>query len=131
MLSIKSQPAVRLLGGLLLFTLASAGLEAAEAEKDPQKEQFAKRIARLWSLQPVTPAALPGNAANPIDAFVAAKYQEKGLHPAPQADRLTLLRRLYFDLIGLPPTVGEQDAFLQDHSPDAYQKVVDRLLADP
>ena len=57
-------------------------------------------------------------------------YREKGLHPAPKADKLTLLRRVYFDLIGLPPGPAEQDAFLQDSSPDAYEKVVDQLLAN-
>src|SRR5207302_5382676 len=52
------------------------------------------------------------------------------LHPAGKADKLTLLRRVYFDLIGIPPTVAEQEAFLKDQSPDAYQKVVDQLLAN-
>lgn len=96
-------------------------------------DQFAKRAARLWSLQPVTKPAVPAGvttSANPIDAFVAATYKEKGLHPSAKADKLTLLRRVYFDLIGIPPTVAEQEAFLQDQSPDAYEKVVDKLLAN-
>ena len=68
---------------------------------------------------------------NPIDAFITADYQAKGLTPAGKADKLTLLRRVYFDLIGIPPTVAlQQDAFLADRSPDAYEKVVDGLLAD-
>ncbi len=69
-------------------------------------------------------------STNPIDAFIAAEYKAKGLVPVGKADKLTLLRRVYFDLIGLPPTIAEQDAFLADQSPDAYEKVVDRLLAD-
>src|SRR5205823_2799816 len=88
---------------------------------------------RLWSLQPVVRPAVPAavtTSTNPIDAFVAEVYRQKGLHPAPPADRLTLLRRVYYDLIGLPPTVAEQDEFLQDQSADAYEKVVDRLLAN-
>ena len=68
---------------------------------------------------------------NPIDSFVLAKLEEKGLAPSPEAARLTLLRRLSLDLTGLPPTLAEIDKFLADRSPDAYEKVVDRLLASP
>ena len=68
---------------------------------------------------------------NPIDAFVAAAQEREGFQPAPEADRVTLLRRLSFDLTGLPPTPDEVDAFVKDPSPDAYEKVVDRLLASP
>lgn len=68
---------------------------------------------------------------NPIDVFVLARLEAEGLKPAPDADKATLLRRLSLDLIGLPPTLAELDAFLNDDSPDAYEKVVDRLLASP
>jgi hypothetical protein len=68
---------------------------------------------------------------NAIDAFIAAGQEKQGFEPAPEADRLTLLRRLSFDLIGLPPTPGEVDAFTKDQSANAYEKVVDRLLASP
>jgi hypothetical protein len=68
---------------------------------------------------------------NPVDAFVLAKVEAKGLLPSARADKLTLLRRVTIDLIGLPPTVAEQEAFLADPSGDAYEKVVDRLLASP
>jgi hypothetical protein len=67
----------------------------------------------------------------PIDAFVAAKLHENDLLPAPEADRRTLIRRLSFDLVGLPPTPEEIDAFLADDAPDAYERQVDRLLASP
>ena len=103
----------------------------AQPARETVKEQFAKRAARLWSLQPVTRPAVPAGvttSTNPIDAFIAADYKAKGLVPAGKADKLTLLRRVYLDLIGLPPTPEEQDAFLADTSPDAYEKVVDRLL---
>jgi Protein of unknown function (DUF1553)/Protein of unknown function (DUF1549)/Planctomycete cytochrome C len=68
---------------------------------------------------------------NPIDYFVLARLEKEGLAPSPEAERATLIRRLSLDLIGLPPTVQEVDAFLADQNPDAYQKVVDRLLASP
>lgn len=68
---------------------------------------------------------------NPIDAFVLAKLEAQGLKPAPAASKRVLLRRLYFDLIGLPPSPNEIDAFESDSTPDAYEKVVDQLLQDP
>ena len=67
---------------------------------------------------------------NPIDAFVGAKLDEAGLIPAPPASKRTLVRRVYFDLIGLPPTPDEVNAFVNDESPDAYRKLVDNLLDD-
>ncbi|HEY2909168.1 MAG TPA: DUF1549 domain-containing protein, partial [Gemmataceae bacterium] len=83
-----------------------------------------------WSFRaPVRPTVPKGRSANPIDAFVAAKWAEQGLTPVPVADKRILLRRVYLDLIGLPPTPDETAAFLKDASPDAYEKVVDRLLA--
>lgn len=72
-----------------------------------------------------------GQSQNPIDSIVAKQLAERNLHPAEEASREALLRRVSFDLTGLPPTVGELDEFLSDESPDAYQKAVDRLLASP
>src|SRR5262249_32784593 len=68
---------------------------------------------------------------SPIDNFILAKLEQKGLKPAPPADRVTLLRRATFDLTGLPPTPKEIDDFLADQSPDAFTTDVDRLLASP
>lgn len=88
--------------------------------------------ADLYILTPLTRPQIPSRATkstNPIDAFVAEQYRERHLKPMPPADKATLLRRVYLDLIGIPPTVAEQDAFFADSSPDAYEKVVDRLLA--
>ncbi|MBI1247004.1 DUF1553 domain-containing protein [bacterium] len=70
-------------------------------------------------------------AASPIDRFILARLDEAGLQPSPEADRYTLVRRVYLDLIGLPPTPEEADAFVNDQDPQAYEKLVDRLLASP
>jgi hypothetical protein len=89
-----------------------------------------------WSLKPIARPTVPDvkNKAwvrTPIDAFILATLEAKGLTPAPAADKATLIRRLTYDLHGLPPTPEEIDAFLKDDSPDAYEKLVDRLLASP
>jgi Protein of unknown function (DUF1549)/Protein of unknown function (DUF1553) len=113
---------------VILLSLSRAH---AQTPAETVKEQFAKRAAKLWSLQPVTKPTVPIGvtaSTNPIDAFIAADYKAKGLVPAGKADKLTLLRRVYLDLIGLPPTPAEQEAFLADTAPDAYEKTVDRLL---
>ena len=68
---------------------------------------------------------------NNIDRFLLADQERHGNRPAPEADRVTLVRRLYFDLIGLPPTPAQVDEFLKDARPDAYEQLVDRLLASP
>lgn len=87
-----------------------------------------------WSFKTLTRPAVPPVKAppegirNPIDAFVQARLEKAGLKPEPEADRLTLIRRVSLDLIGLPPTPAEADAFVKDASPNAYEKVVDRLL---
>src|SRR5262249_8260253 len=70
-------------------------------------------------------------ARSPLDAFVLARLEAKGLQPAPPAERATLLRRVTVDLTGLPPTPEEIDAYVKDESPEAWAKVVDRLLASP
>jgi cytochrome c553 len=92
--------------------------------------------APLWSLQPVIKpkppvTQKPGWVLNPIDAFVLAKLEAKKLAPAPTADRRTLIRRVTYDLTGLPPTYAEVEAFVKDKSPGAYERVVERLLASP
>jgi hypothetical protein len=89
---------------------------------------------KFWSFQPLTNVPVPAVddshwARGPIDAFVLSKLKEQQLAPNPAADKATLLRRLSFDVIGLPPTPEELDSFINDQSPDAVEKVVDRLLA--
>ncbi|MDA1049750.1 MAG: PSD1 and planctomycete cytochrome C domain-containing protein [Planctomycetota bacterium] len=91
---------------------------------------------RFWAFQPPTLQPLPNDVAvdsfhSPIDAFVAARLQAATLAPNPEASRRVLLRRVTFDLIGLPPTPEEVDSFVNDEAPDAYERLVDRLLASP
>ncbi len=82
-----------------------------------------------WSLQPVADVAPPARGEpNPIDNFVLAKLSEQGLQPSKQADRRTLIRRVYFDLIGLPPAPDDVNRFANDPNADAYENLVDRLL---
>ncbi len=86
----------------------------------------------LWAFQPLQPVAVPdSDAANPIDAFHRASLREAGLAAAPPAARRTLLRRAFFDLTGLPPTAREAREFLDDDSPEAWEKLIDRLLDSP
>ncbi|NBS33662.1 MAG: DUF1549 domain-containing protein, partial [Planctomycetia bacterium] len=100
----------------------------AETDRDPRLDHWA------WQplAKPAVPTALPGqfDSGNPIDRFLAKKLAEKGLAPAPLADRRTLIRRLSFDLTGLPPTPAEVEAFLTDPAADAiaYERLLDRLL---
>ncbi|EMI20910.1 secreted protein containing DUF1549 [Rhodopirellula maiorica SM1] len=84
-----------------------------------------------WAFEPPVRPQVPKSAANPIDYFVHNRLEQHGLRPSGEADRRTLIRRVTLDLIGLPPTPAEVDAFLNDESADAYGKLVDRLLQSP
>jgi mono/diheme cytochrome c family protein len=103
--------------------------EEGQVEVDPIKSH--------WSFQPVKRASVPAPAnhksqiGNPLDSFIAAKLAEKKIHPSPEADRVTLIRRLYFVMLGMPATPEEVDAFLADRKPDAFERLVDRVLDDP
>lgn len=115
----------------------AGGKAAAEAPQAAAKAwEITKEQRAFWSLQQVKKAA-PSKvkdktwAKSPIDGFILARLEAAGLKPSPPADRRTLIRRAYFDLIGLAPKPEEVDAFLADKSPNAYEKVVDRLLASP
>ncbi len=91
---------------------------------------------KWWAFQPVRATEPPkvqekNWTRNPIDQFILARLDKSGLKPAPEADKATLIRRVYFDLIGLPPTAEQVERFQQDNSPQAYEKVVDELLSNP
>ena len=89
-----------------------------------------------WAFQPIERPAIPAvknnvTQNNPIDAFTAARLEQEGIAPSPAANRVTLIRRLSLDLLGLLPTIEEVEAFVHDPRPDAYERLVDRLLASP
>jgi uncharacterized protein DUF1553/uncharacterized protein DUF1549/cytochrome c len=107
----------------------------ASAPKGPAYKITPEQRA-FWAFQPVRKPAVPevanrAWAKNPIDQFLLAKMEAKGIRPARPADKRTLIRRAYYDLTGLPPSAEEVAAFLNDRAPDAFAKVVDRLLASP
>lgn len=121
----------------LLERWVKAGAPMPKAAAPADTAAFVKPEHKaFWSFQPLRPVPVPAvknetAVKSPIDAFVLARLQAEGMTPTPPAARETLLRRVTFDLIGLPPTPAELDAFLADKSPQAYAKVVDRLLASP
>jgi hypothetical protein len=122
---------------LTVMGLAVASLGAlVAAESGTAKDPFTPAQRSYWAFQPVRRTNPPAVkhaewAASPIDSFIGAKLEAKGLQLSPAADKVTLLRRVSFDLIGLPPTPQEVDAFVADKSPKAYETVVNRLLASP
>jgi hypothetical protein len=119
------------------WVAAGAKVEAPEPESLAKGFQITDEDRMWWAFQPIRRPAVPelrnpsSPTRNPIDAFLLAKLGEKGLSFAAPADRLTLLRRITFDLTGLPPTPSEVNAFLKDNSADACEKLVERLLASP
>jgi hypothetical protein len=114
---------------LLLCGWVIVGASAPSVQAETPTE------AKPWAFRPIQevepPASATGWSANPIDRFVEAKLRAQGLQPAGPADKRTLIRRITFDLIGLPPTPEAVDAFLADRSPNAFRTIVDRLLASP
>ncbi len=107
-----------------------------DIETATREQKAQKTGSDHWAFKAPQRAAVPvvkntSWVRNPIDAFVAAEHEKRGLKPVPPAEKAILLRRVYLDLVGLPPTFEETRAFLADNSADAYEKVVDRLLESP
>jgi hypothetical protein len=105
-------------------------------EKSENPTVTAKERQLHWAFRPLQPSATPGVSKTgwsrtAVDAFILNRLEKKGIQPASAADRVTLLRRVYLDLIGLPPAPQEQKAFLTDKSPDAYDRLVEGLLSRP
>ena len=115
-----------------LGLLVALGIAGAAADKELT---FIGARARYWAFQKVARPSVPSIQdpwiSTPVDAFVLARLRDKQLTPSPAVDRIQLIRRVTYDLIGLPPTPDEVKAFVADTSPEAYSKVVDRLLASP
>jgi mono/diheme cytochrome c family protein len=108
----------------------------AKAPADEPVQTVTGPASKHWSFQPIARPAEPAVKdrdwpRNPIDRFILSRLEKEGIKPSPEADRPTLIRRLSFDLLGLPPSPEEVDAFVRDKSADAYEKLVDRLLASP
>jgi len=104
----------------------------AQAHPKPKGGVVTEEAKRYWAYQPVKRPAVPAiRTASPIDAFILDKLQTRGLQQAKPADRTQLVRRAYYDLWGLPPTPEQVDEFVKDASPDAWAKLIDRLLASP
>src|SRR5260370_18683655 len=122
-------------GLVIPLCILAAGLIAAGATGD-SKDRFTARQRCYWAFQPgrrseTPPVKRQAWVRTPIDSFILAKLEGKDLAPSLEADKITLIRRVTFDLIGLPPSDVEVSAFLADRSPGAYEKVVDGLLASP
>ena len=122
----------------LLRAWIDAGAMWPEPETPARSEAKRADKASWWSLQPLAnvappaPTGIPANwSTSPIDRFIFAKLAERGLKPNPTADRRSLIRRVTYDLTGLPPSPEEVEAFVKDADPQAYEKLVDRLLASP
>ncbi|HEU5115255.1 MAG TPA: DUF1549 domain-containing protein, partial [Isosphaeraceae bacterium] len=111
--------------------------EASSSAPEPAKPAIDLESARsFWSFQPVQDPSPPSVSdsswtRSPLDRFVLARLESEGLSPAPQADRHALIRRVSFDLTGLPPTPEEVEAFVSDQAPDAYERLIERLLSSP
>jgi hypothetical protein len=123
------------LSAFCLWTAVVAGGDQPTSALAPP-ETFESDAAGHWAFQPVVRAEPPTVKAtnwvrNPIDRFVLAGLEEMGWQPATEADRPSLIRRVTYDLTGLPPTPAEVDAFLNDRGPDAYERLVDRLMDSP
>jgi hypothetical protein len=98
----------------------------------PDPRVAVRQSSDWWAVKPLTRPAVPaGDGSRPIDAFIRTRLKQKGLAPSPEAERRVLIRRLTFDLHGLPPAPEEVEAFVNDADPQAYDKLVERLLASP
>ena len=111
---------------------ATAAAAAGAPVSGPSEDMpITPAMRKYWAFQQPAHHPVPPGHRHPIDAFIGAALQQKGLKPAPRADKTTLARRAYLDLIGLPPTPAQVAEFVNDQSPDAWGKLIDHLLASP
>ena len=143
-MSLLNQSRAAFLAAMVCIGVARAVPGAPAASPDgiapganrPEGGAAARKRSSHWSLQPLKSPRVPqvknqGWVRTPVDSFIGARIEEAGLVPSPEADRATLIRRLSFDLLGLPPTPAEVEGFVGDPAPEAYEVLVDRLLASP
>jgi len=128
-----ARPVAKMLTVLVFANVMGSQALAAKPGTEPTKPQTS---ANHWAFHPPRLPTVPRMknqtwVRTPVDAFVLARLDEKGLIPSKEADPTVLIRRLSLDLLGLPPTAAEIDAFVRDDSPDAYERLVDRLLNSP
>ncbi|MFN9084252.1 MAG: DUF1549 domain-containing protein, partial [Acidobacteriota bacterium] len=120
---------------ILALVVAAAAFAAPNTNEIAPLGRYTAAERRHWAFQPRKevrpPVIADGWIRNPVDAFILEGLQKAGLMPAAEADRATLIRRVTYDLHGLPPTPEEIAAFVRDKAPDAYERLVDRLLASP
>jgi hypothetical protein len=123
--------------GFLVIAATAIFVLIAAQRPQPFTAQTLNKAQTHWAWQPIKKPTVPtirnpqSAIRNPIDSFIAARLAEAGLTPSPEADRRTLIRRLYFDLLGLPPSPERVRQFIADRDPRAYEKLVDELLASP
>ena len=122
----------------LVWGMALAMASAPQAADDKPVDEAGKSVSKgkIWSYQPVKAAVIPSVSQQdwvrtPIDAYILAHLEEKGLTPSPDTDKANFIRRATLDVWGVIPTPAEVQAFVDDDSDDAYEKLVDRLLASP
>jgi hypothetical protein len=132
----KHRPAADEIQRLKAWIAAGAITARAEPESLGDEPYVTEEERNFWSFRPVERPLLPdvketSRVRTPVDQFVLAKLEENDLVFSPDADRRRLLRRAYFDLIGLPPSPEDAEAFLTDDSPDAFERLIERLLASP
>ena len=121
---------------LVPAAVAFRPIESDRSPADAAPARSSDAAPAHWAFRPVERPAVPASRdtawpRNAIDQFVLARLEQERLMPSPEADRVTLIRRLSLDLIGLPPTIEEVDAFVADAAPDAYERLVERLLESP
>ena len=118
------------------MTWIDQGAQTAGQPETISEQYFTEEESRFWAFQPIVKRAVPilnteRMLSSPVDYFVLEKLRAKLLEFTDQAPREVLIRRLYFDLLGLPPSVDAVERFIKDERPDAYERLVDELLASP
>ena len=135
-LSARKKTLFPLAATLVVVASVTAGDKPPASQDVAPPEKFSHEQRDHWAYQPVRRVVPPavkeaGWVRNPIDSFILAEIEKLGMSHAPEADRVALIRRVTYDLTGLPPTSADVSDFVEDHRVDAYERLVERLLASP